>query len=129
MGQTGRMSPDAASELTLFHNPRCSKSRAALAAVTEAGVSARVVEYLKDAPTRAELLDLLGKLEDPPGALVRRDPAFREAGLSDADVTTADQVAEVLAARPQLMERPVLVRGDRAIIGRPTERVAPFLQG
>ncbi|MCA0435810.1 MAG: arsenate reductase (glutaredoxin) [Austwickia sp.] len=117
------------STLRLFHNPRCSKSRAALAAVQEAGVAVQVVEYLKTAPTRAELLDLLAKLEDPPSALVRRDPAFREAGLSDADVQTAEQVADVLTAHPALLERPVLVRADRAIIGRPTERVAPFLAG
>lgn len=117
------------SDLHLFHNPRCSKSRAALAAVQEAGVAVDVVEYLKTAPTRAELLDLLGKLEDPPATLVRRDPAFAEAGLTDADVQTAEQVADVLAAHPALMERPVLVRGDRAIIGRPTERVEPFLRG
>ncbi|QQS02517.1 MAG: arsenate reductase [Austwickia sp.] len=117
------------SDVRLFHNPRCSKSRAALTAVQASGTDAEVVEYLKTAPTRADLLDLLGKLEDPPSALVRRDPAFAEAGLTDADVQTAEQVADVLAARPALMERPVLVRGDRAIIGRPTERVAPFLAG
>lgn len=111
----------------LFHNARCSKSRAALAAVQEAGVVVEVVEYLKVAPTEQELLELLGKLEDPPSALVRRDPAFAEAGLTAADVQTAEQVARVLAEHPALMERPVLVRGDRAIIGRPTERVAPFL--
>lgn len=113
----------------MFHNPRCSKSRAAVDAALDAQITLDVVEYLKDAPTREEFLELLGKLEDPPSALVRRDPAFREAGLTDADVQTAEQVAEVLAAHPALMERPVLVRGDRAIIGRPTERVAPFLAG
>lgn len=117
------------SDVRLFHNPRCSKSRAALAAVQESGTTADVVEYLKTPPTRPELLDLLGKLEDPPSALVRRDPAFAAAGLTDADVQTAEQVADVLTERPALMERPVLVRGDRAIIGRPTERVAPFLAG
>ena len=117
------------SDLRLFHNPRCSKSRAALAAVQEAGTDVAVVEYLKNPPTREELLDLLGKLQDPPAALVRRDPAFKEAGLTEADVATAEQVADVLAAHPALMERPVLVRQDRAIIGRPTERVAPFLAG
>lgn len=115
------------SELRLFHNPRCSKSRAALAAVREAGANAEVVEYLKSTPSRAELLDLLGKLADPPSALVRRDPAFTQAGLTDADLQTREQVADVLLAHPALMERPVLVRGERAIIGRPTERVAAFL--
>lgn len=120
------------SDLQLFHNPRCSKSRAALAVVQESGIEAEVIEYLKAAPTREELLELLAILKDPPSALVRQDPAFREAGLTDADVQTAEQVATILEAHPALMERPVLVRVGvpaSAIIGRPTERVAPFLAG
>lgn len=116
-------------DLRIYHNPRCSKSRAALAEARGHDDSVEVVEYLKQPLTKGELLDLLGKLEDPPSALVRRDPEFREAGLTDADVQSADQVADVLAAHPKLMERPVLVRGDKAIIGRPTERVAPFVTG
>lgn len=116
-------------DLTVLHNPRCSKSRAALAEVDAAGAGAEVIEYLKDPPSRDELLALLAKLEDAPSALVRRDPAFRELGLSASDIETREQVADLLADHPALMERPVLVRGDRAIIGRPTERVAEFLRG
>lgn len=117
------------SELRLFHNPRCSKSRAALAAVQEAGVDAEVVEYLKTPLDESALRDILAVLEDEPSALVRRDPAFKTAGLTADDVRTPEQVAAVLAAHPALMERPLLVRPDRAIIGRPTERVAPFVAG
>ena len=91
------------------------------------GYEATVVQYLKDPLTEAQLLELLGKLEDEPSALVRRDPLFKELGLSGDDVQTAAQVAALLADHPQLMERPVLVSGDDAIIGRPTERIAPFL--
>lgn len=87
------------------------------------GYEAAVVQYLKDPLTEAQLLELLGKLEDEPSALVRRDPLFKELGLSGDDV----QTAALLADHPQLMERPVLVSGDDAIIGRPTERIAPFL--
>lgn len=112
-------------ELTILHNPRCSKSRAALQAVD--GRDVRVVRYLSEPLTRAELLQLLGRLEDPPSALVRRDALFNELGLSDDDVRTADQVATLLAEHPRLMERPVLMTDERAIIGRPTERIAPFL--
>ncbi len=123
-----------ANDLTLLHNPRCSKSRAALAEVEVSGRTATVVRYLDDPLDAAQLTALLGILEDPPSALVRRDPAFAELGLTPDDVATAEQVAAVLAAHPALMERPVLVRGPlgpggRAIIGRPAERVAPFLAG
>jgi len=112
------------SDLTILHNPRCSKSRAALAVSDDA----EIIEYLKRPLAREELLELIGKLEDPPSDLVRRDRLFKDLGLSDADVQTPEQVADVLVAAPALMERPILIRGERAIIGRPTERIAPFLE-
>lgn len=111
------------STVTIYHNPRCSTSRA----ICELVPSARVVRYLEEPLDRAALLSLLDRLEDPPSALVRRDPLYAELGLVDADVRTAEQVAELLATHPQLMQRPVLDRGDRAIIGRPRERIEPFL--
>ena len=77
--------------------------------------------------TRA--IELLEKLEDPPTDLVRRDANFTKLGVTDADVETADQVADLLAQHPVLMQRPVLVKGDRAIIGRPKDRVPEFLRG
>ena len=95
--------------------------------VAAAGVDAEVRQYLKAPLDRAELLDLIGKLEDPPADLVRKDGFFRDQGLDAADYTTPDQVADLLVEHPRLMERPVLVRGDRAIIGRPKDRVAGFL--
>lgn len=115
------------SDVTILHNPRCSTSRAAMERIAEAGVDAEVVRYLGEPLDAAALTDLLGKLEDDPTDLVRRDPYFRELGLADADVGTADQVVAVLAEHPRLMQRPVLVKGDRAIIGRPKDRVAAFL--
>lgn len=111
--------------MTILHNPRCSKSRAALTTVAER--PATVIQYLKEPLTEQQLLELLGKLEDEPSMLVRRDPLFSELGLSDDDVRSAEQVAALLAKHPQLMERPVLISGGSAIIGRPTERVASFL--
>ena len=68
-------------------------------------------------------------LDDPATDLVRRDAKFKGYGLGDDDVSTAAQVADVLAEHPELLQRPVLVRGDRAIIGRPKDRVEPFLAG
>ncbi|NLG20202.1 MAG: arsenate reductase (glutaredoxin) [Actinomycetales bacterium] len=113
--------------ITLLHNPRCSTSRAALDQVESAGVDAEVVRYLSTPLDEAQLRDLIDKLEDPVTDLVRRDAAFAELGLTDADVATTDQVVAVLLEHPRLMQRPVLVRGDRAIIGRPKDRVPAFL--
>ncbi|WP_370890156.1 arsenate reductase (glutaredoxin) [Janibacter sp. GXQ6167] len=115
--------------ITLLHNPRCSTSRAAAETLSDEGVEARVMEYLKTPLDEAALRDLIGKLEDAPTDLVRRDGFFKELGLTDADVETIDQVVAVLVEHPRLMQRPVIVRGDRAIIGRPKDRVAPFVRG
>lgn len=115
------------SDVTILHNTACSTSRAAMDRIAEAGSGIEIVEYLKKPLDEAELNALLDKLEDPAGDLVRRDPYFAELGLTDADVATREQVVAVLIAHPRLMQRPVLVRGDRAIIGRPRERVAAFL--
>ena len=117
------------SELTLLHNPKCSTSRAALETLEGAGVEAEVVQYLKEPLDEAALRELIGKLEDEPTDLVRRDSFFKDQGLTDADVATVDQVVAVLVEHPRLMQRPVIVKGDRAIIGRPKDRVAPFVEG
>jgi arsenate reductase len=116
-------------EVTIWHNPNCSTSRFAVEAAEEAGVEVDLRKYLLVAqrPSREEIVELLGQLEDPPTDLVRRDAKFKGYGLDDAQVQTAEQVADVLAEHPELLQRPVLVRGARAIIGRPKDRVAPFL--
>jgi arsenate reductase len=115
------------SDLTVLHNSACSTSRHALDEIDAAGVEAEVVPYLKQPLDRSALLDLMGKLEDPPADLVRKDSFFREQGLLAEDYTTPEAVADLLVQHPRLMQRPVLVRGDRAIIGRPKDRVTAFL--
>lgn len=115
--------------VTIYHNPRCTTSRHALAETEQHGVDAQVVQYLKTPLQRAELLELLGILQDPPVDLVRKDAYFAEQGLAAEDYTSAEQVADLLAEHPRLMQRPVLVRDGRAIIGRPKERVGEFLAG
>ena len=114
-------------DVTLFHNPACSTSRHAVDEAEGLGVDVQVVQYLKAALDRAALLDLIAKLEDPAADLVRKDGFFKDQGLVEADYTTAEAVADLLVAHPRLMQRPVLVRGGRAIIGRPKDRVAAFL--
>ncbi|KAA1398044.1 arsenate reductase family protein [Aeromicrobium ginsengisoli] len=115
------------SDLTILHNSACSTSRHALDEAAGAGVEPAVVHYLKQPLDRAALIDLMGKLEDPPADLVRKDPFFKAQGLDAEDYTTPEAVADLLVEHPRLMQRPVLVRGDRAIIGRPKDRVAAFL--
>ena len=92
-----------------------------------AGVAADVVEYLRTPLDAAALGDLLDKLEDPATDLVRRDAFFSQSGLTEAEVQTREQVIAVLVQHPRLLQRPVIVKGDRAIIGRPKDRVATFL--
>ncbi|WP_256839360.1 ArsC/Spx/MgsR family protein [Ornithinimicrobium faecis] len=114
-------------DVMLLHNPRCSTSRAALEQVEAVGIEADVVRYLTTPLNADQLHDLIRKLEDPATDLVRRDATFAALALTDDDVATADQVVAVLTEHPKLMQRPVLVRGDRAIIGRPKDRVPAFL--
>jgi arsenate reductase len=115
------------STITLYHNTSCSTSRHALEAVTASRSDASVVQYLKTPLDREQLLELIGKLEDPPEDLVRTDPFFHQQGLRAEDYRTPERVADLLVRFPRLMQRPVLVRGDRAIIGRPKDRVDAFL--
>lgn len=95
-----------------------------MAVATEAGVEFTEVRYMQQRPDESTLRDVISKLEDPVENLVRKDAQFRKLGL-DADdyVGDADAVVEVLLRYPRLMQRPVLVRGDKAIIGRPLAKV------
>jgi arsenate reductase len=110
-------------EYTLYHNPRCSKSRQALALLEENGITPTIVKYLDTPPDAETVRTLVKKLRlDRAHDLVRHKEAeYKEAGLSqDAD---DDTVIDAIARYPKLLERPVLVKGDRAVIGRPPETV------
>ena len=115
-------------DVTIFHNPRCSKSRAAMNTIEEVGAYADIVKYLEAPPDRETLESVIAKLEDPVADLVRTGDA-KDKGIDLPDVLDEPAVVDLLLEHPELMERPVLVKGDRAIIGRPTERVEPFLSG
>lgn len=93
----------------------------------ELGVDTEIVIYRKDPPDEATLREIIAKLEDPPTDLVRRDSLFQKLGLSDADVETVDQIVDVILANKMIMQRPLLVTADRAIIGRPKDRVTALL--
>lgn len=114
-------------EIVIYHNPRCSKSRAALELLEANGVEPEVVRYLEQPPTRAELEALLGQLGLAPRDLVRRgETLFRELGLSLE--SPAEDLLNAMAEHPILIERPIVVRGDRAVLGRPPESVLELLR-
>lgn len=114
-------------DVTIYHNPACSKSRGALEILSDRGVDHEVIDYLKTPPDRAAVGCLLELLAGPPADLVRKDKRFKELGLDPADYVTREQVSALLAAHPELMERPVVVRGRRAVIARPAEKVVEVL--
>jgi arsenate reductase len=97
--------------------------------VEELGADVEIVNYTKTPPDEAKLRAILAKLEDPHTDLVRRDSLFKKLGLTDADVATDDQIVAVLLEHKMLLQRPLLVTADRAIIGRPKERVRELLGG
>ncbi len=91
------------------------------------GVDHDVVLYIKEPPDAETLRDIIAKLEDPATDLVRRDSKFKKLELTDDDVATDDQIVEILVKHKQLLQRPVVVTKDKAIIGRPKSRVAELL--
>jgi arsenate reductase (glutaredoxin) len=93
----------------------------------ELGVAAEIVLYLKTPPDEATLRAIIAKLEDPPTDLVRRDSMWAKLGLTDADAATPDQIVALLVKHKQLLQRPVVVTANKAIIGRPKERVRELL--
>ncbi len=95
----------------------------------ELSVDANIVMYQKTPPDRETLQGIIAKLVDPVTDLVRRDAKFTKLGLTDADVATEDQVIDVLLRHKMLLQRPLVVTADRAIIGRPKERVRELLGG
>jgi arsenate reductase len=95
----------------------------------ELGVDADIVLYLKNPPDASTLRAIIDKLEDPVTDLVRRDSLWKKLGLTDADAATPEQVVDLLVRHKQLLQRPVVVTKQRAIIGRPKDRVTSLLGG
>jgi len=114
-------------DVTIYHNPHCHASQNALAIADELGVAYDVVLYMKERPDRATLEGIVERLEDPVADLVRKDSVFKKLGLDAADYVEREPVIELLVRRPALLQRPIVVRGERAIVGRPKERVRELL--
>jgi len=113
--------------VTIYHNPRCSKSRQTLALLQEHGVAPRIVEYLKEPPDAVTLGRLLDRLELAPRDLMRRKEAvYRDLGLNDPKLDRAALI-RAMVENPVLIERPIVVAGKQARLGRPPEAVLEIL--
>lgn len=111
--------------VTIYHNPRCNTSRKTLALLEKHGVSPEVIEYLKTPPSATEVKQLLAKLGMKPRDLLRKKEA-KEAGLDNPDLTDAQLIAGMVK-HPIAIERPIVVKGSRAALGRPPEAVLKIL--
>lgn len=114
------------SHFTIYHNPACSKSRAALALLRQHGVEPRVIEYLRQPPAPAQIQELLVKLGIPAEQLVRKRESIFKAQYAGQQLNEAQWIA-ALTSHPVLIERPIVVHGKRAVIGRPPENVLTLL--
>ena len=113
--------------ITLYHNPRCSKSRQALALLQEHGIEPAIRLYLENPPTAAELKKLLAQLGIGPRQLLRTgEDAYKELNLKDERLSDAALI-KAMTAHPKLIERPIAIKTDRAVIGRPPENVLALL--
>ncbi len=114
-------------ELILYHNPRCSKSRSALELLEQRGLSPSVIRYLETPPSAAELQQILARLGISPRQLLRSgEEEYKTLNLADPTPTDG-QIIDAMVAHPKLIERPILVAGDVAVIGRPPEKVLEIL--
>ena len=114
-------------DLTLYHNPRCSKSRGALELLEARGLTPTVVRYLDTPLDASQIRDLLAKLNIGARQLLRSgEDEYKALNLADASLSEA-QLIDAMAAHPKLIERPVLVVGVKAVIGRPPEKVLEIL--
>jgi arsenate reductase len=113
--------------ITLYHNPACGDSRGALELLRTREVDFDTIEYLKHHPTREALDKIVDLLDVPVADLVRKDKRFKELGLDAAAYTDKKSVVALLLKHPELMQRPVVIKGKRAIIARPPEKLEPLL--
>lgn len=117
------------SEVTIWHNPRCSKSRATLSLLESHGLDPKIVEYLKTPPSASELTSVLKKLHMKPRELMRKGEAvYKELGLDDEALSDA-KLTEAMAENPVLIERPIVLYAARAALGRPPENVLDLFTG
>jgi arsenate reductase len=114
-------------DITIYHNPRCSKSRQTLQLLEERNIGPSVVEYLKTPPSAETLEQLLQMLNLEPRALMRtQEPEYKALGLDDPALSRGQLIA-AMVEHPKLIERPIVVAGNRAAIGRPPEKILEII--
>ena len=114
--------------VVIWHNPRCSKSRQSLALIEDQGIEPTIVQYLEDPPSEKELQRVLSLLGMAPRDLMRRkDEIYKELGLQDESLSEKQLIA-AMAKNPRVIERPVVINGDRAAMGRPPEAILEILK-
>lgn len=112
--------------MKIYHNPRCGKSRETLAIIREQGVEPEIVEYLKTIPSKSEMRDLLMKLNLKPSDILRKGEAIFKDKLKGKNFEEEEWL-QIMLENPKLIERPIVVKGNKAIIGRPPETVMELL--
>ncbi len=112
--------------MKIYHNPRCSKSRQGLKILQDAGKEVEIVEYLKTPPTVDELKDIVKKLGMPAEKLIRKNEAIFKENFKDKSFSD-DKWIKIMVENPKLIERPIVVGGDRAVLGRPPENIRELL--
>jgi arsenate reductase len=110
--------------MKIFHNPKCSKSRETLGLLEDEGTEPDVVEYLQAFPSKEELKEIVEKLSLPVTSIIRfKESLAKELEISAKDERSLDEWLEILCHNPKLLERPIVVKGNRAVLGRPPENV------
>lgn len=111
--------------ITIYHNNRCSKSRSGVKLLEESGKEFKVVKYLEDVPNKTALKDIIKILNITPIELIRKNESiwktFKNQNLSD------DELIDVMIKNPKLIERPIIINGEKAVIGRPTEKILDII--
>jgi arsenate reductase len=114
--------------ITIYHNPRCQKSREGLQIVEESGKPFEVIEYLKYPMTAEELSEIIEKLGIEPNELIRKNESIWKENFKDQDTTmTPEILIQVMIENRKLIERPIVVNGDKAVIGRPPEKIKEII--
>lgn len=112
--------------MKIYHNPRCSKSRQGLAILNDANIEFEIIQYLKTPPSEKEIKDILSKLNMKPIALVRKNEAIWKENYKGKELSD-EEIIKAMAENPKLIERPIVIHNDKAVLGRPPENISTIL--
>lgn len=112
--------------ITIYHNPRCSKSREGLCFLEQHGIEHKIIKYLDDNISEIELKSILKKLNYQPIQLVRTKEALWKDNFADKDLND-DEIIKIMTENPRLIERPIIINGDKAIVARPIEKIKEII--